>query len=965
MSSELSRGLLFNVSTAPYHSFRKRISDTVSDAKYRLVHNATTHAVATKNSRPEAEQRDPRSPERAPTANVKASRSLIRLAGIGFAGLALSQALQANPFPFVLPWDDASSGITDISDWLTAPVDERGRVTITDDGHFSAGGERIRFLGVNMSFAGGLPAPEDGAKIAARLARFGVNIVRFHHLDTRPWPDGLRAKDGEDSGTLHPKAMARMDQFIAELRKRGIYVNLNLLVGRPFDSRDNLPAEIETLAWKDRHLIGFFNREHLQAQQLYARRLLAHENPHTGLSYAEDPAVAFVEINNEQGLVHGWLGGKIDGLPQVFRDELSEGWRAWLRRNYQREDDLRAAWSEGEEGLGNERLRNPAFAQGPRHWRVEQHGDAGMAVRTVRDLPATVRQDQPWARAIRFDVYGQGEQGWHLQFNQSGLALRGDTAYTVSFWARASSQRSMGLSVSMAHAPWESLGLSERPRLGSDWRKYSYVFRTTQDDANARLSFSDFGPEGSRLWLTGVSFRPGGIVGLREDEQLDDESISAMTKTDFAARSPGAQRAWMRFLVEKEDDYWQAMYQFLKEELGVRGLIAGTIAGCSPLNVQAKLDWVDTHAYWQHPRFPNRPWDPEDWTVENRSMVREPGGKLPGLALRRVLGKPHAVTEYNHPAPNTFGSEAFLLLAAYGALQDWDAIYVYSYAHSRPDGWDNRRITGFFDIDQHPTKMVTLPAAAAFFRRGDIAPATQVIGARLGLDREIDLLRSARSWSLVSGLDLGIAETTPLLYRTGLAVGSTKLPSGTRSPDSSPGARNRFVSDTRELIWDLSDQRGFVTLNTPRSKAVIGYAGQKRIDLGGVRIEAAKGLQKGWCAITITAVEGRIPERGSPMTNTANLLVTATGYAENTGMKWKNSEKTTVGSDWGRAPSQVEGIDARISFAAPAGNVSAWALDERGRRRQPVAVRTAVRGASQIQLSPDWRTLWYEVEVTP
>jgi len=42
-----------------------------------------------------------------------------------------------------------------------------------------------------------------------------------------------------------------------------------------------------------------------------------------------------------------------------------------------------------------------------------------------------------------------------------------------------------------------------------------------------------------------------------------------------------------------------------------------------------------------------------------------------------------------------------VLLAAYGALQDWDAIYAFAYSHRKD--WDARRIPGFFDIDQHPT----------------------------------------------------------------------------------------------------------------------------------------------------------------------------------------------------------------------------------------------------------------------
>ena len=96
------------------------------------------------------------------------------------------------------------------------------------------------------------------------------------------------------------------------------------------------------------------------------------------------------------------------------------------------------------------------------------------------------------------------------------------------------------------------------------------------------------------------------------------------------------------------------------------------------------------------------------------------GGEISRLSLQRVIGKPYIVSEYNHSAPNTFSSEAFLLICAYAAMQDWDGVFAFDYGDTRDD-WDSRRITGYFPIDQHPAKMVTLPAAAALFRRGDVS----------------------------------------------------------------------------------------------------------------------------------------------------------------------------------------------------------------------------------------------------
>src|SRR5262249_5209913 len=200
-------------------------------------------------------------------------------------------------------------------------------------------------------------------------------------------------------------------------------------------------------------------------------------------------------------------------------------------------------------------------------------------------------------------------------------------------------------------------------------------------------------------WLAGVSFRPGGVIRPAADERLEDQTVPRFEYDRLAEHTAEAQRDWLRFLWETEDDYWQAMQRYLKEELHVRGVVVGTIVGCSTPNLMARFAAVDTHAYWQHPHFPGRPWDPDDWVVANKSMVNEAGGTLPGLALRRVLGKPHCVSEYNHAAPNTFGSEGFLLLAAYAALQDWDAVYAFAYSHS--NDWDARRITRFFDVNPH------------------------------------------------------------------------------------------------------------------------------------------------------------------------------------------------------------------------------------------------------------------------
>ena len=92
---------------------------------------------------------------------------------------------------------------------------------------------------------------------------------------------------------------------------------------------------------------------------------------------------------------------------------------------------------------------------------------------------------------------------------------------------------------------------------------------------------------------------------------------------------------------------------------------------------------MDAHAYWDHPEFPHRAWDPRDWQIHNTPMVdAAESATLWSLAGIRVAGKPFTVTEYNHPAPNDYQAETVPMIATYAAMQDWDAVFLFAYSHN-------------------------------------------------------------------------------------------------------------------------------------------------------------------------------------------------------------------------------------------------------------------------------------------
>ncbi len=839
--------------------------------------------------------------------------------------------------PFVLPWDDASESATNIADWLHAPAGKYGHVRAEEDGHLYVGTERLRLFGVNLCFGACFPDHEDAEKIAARMAKFGINAVRFHHMDMRTFPNGIRSDKSGDTRALSPDALDRLDYLIAQLKAHGIYTNLNLLVSRPFNSADGFPDEMDDLAWKDTHIVGFWNERSQELQEEYARKLLTHWNPYTESTYAEDPAVAIVEINNENGLIHSWLGGKVDTLPDVFREDLRGQWNAWLASRYGDTDAVHLFWGVKEEPLGDELLTNAEFSGGEASWNVERHGTA----------QADVDVD---TGALRVSVTQASDAAWHVQVNQGGLSLHADRAYTLTVRARSDLETAASVAVGQAHAPWQSLGFSGAMRLNTDWQTFRFVFTLNASDNNARVNISGLGDEIASVWIDEVSLRPGGVVGMREGESVDAANIPLFQRGDIGERTAEAGADWMRFLWDTERAYWQRMYRYLKDNLGVRAQIVGTIIGNAPANLMAELDAVDTHAYWRHPSFPGRPWDSENWTVDNVSMVTEPGGALAGLAKRRVEGKPHLCTEYNHAAPNTYSAEAPLLLAAVAATQDWDGVFLFSYSH-RQDNWRTDRIPNFFDIDQHPLKMANLISAAALFHRGDMRPAEDEVVVGLTTEDEIELLRQdGRAWNLVHAGTLGVDNDATIRHRVAIRTGADLTL-------TAPDASGPLQSDTGEFAWDASvEGRERVVIDTPRTKSVIGFTDGDEFALAGVTIQPGE-TRQGWSTISVTLVEGDSFE------GPGRAIIIATGDAENTNMGWKDATRTSVGRNWGEAPSLVEVVPASIALAVDPSRVSAWALDELGGRDQEVTVGADGDDGSLLRVGPPHRTLWYEVEL--
>ncbi len=81
-----------------------------------------------------------------------------------------AEGAAAGLFPFVVPGDDVSAGITDMSFLNERPAD---RLVTVNDGHFYAGGERIRFWGINNDYEANYPTHEQPEMLAGVSPNWG------------------------------------------------------------------------------------------------------------------------------------------------------------------------------------------------------------------------------------------------------------------------------------------------------------------------------------------------------------------------------------------------------------------------------------------------------------------------------------------------------------------------------------------------------------------------------------------------------------------------------------------------------------------------------------------------------------------------------------------------------------------------------------------------------------------------
>ncbi|NEW85168.1 MAG: hypothetical protein GZ094_22775 [Mariniphaga sp.] len=283
---------------------------------------------------------------------------------------------KTNWFEFRPTQEILSSEIA-LDNWLDKPAGNHGFVLMKGDQLVFEDGTPVKFWGTNLASRLPFMKPEESTKWADFLSRFGFNGVRFHKFT---WG----ATDGIHSTVITDDKWKNFDFLCNELRNKGIYYGWSHIYGhrvmKADSSRIVAYSELAATKFPWSHLNGTTSAlvnfaEDLQNLNIELTvNMLKHINPHTGLRYADDPALSFIEFQNEDNIFWGAIETTLKQTP-TYRAMLCRKFSQWLKGKYKTEAELKNAWNN--EGLPEgETLEGENIYPQPNHglfsWEYEQ-----------------------------------------------------------------------------------------------------------------------------------------------------------------------------------------------------------------------------------------------------------------------------------------------------------------------------------------------------------------------------------------------------------------------------------------------------------------------------------------------------------------------------------------------------------------------------------------------------------------
>lgn len=247
--------------------------------------------------------------------------------------------------------------LLDLRDLNEEFAGEHGFVGRSTDGNDFAlsDGTPVRFWAVNDA-----AFDKDLRRQARFLAKRGINMVRFH-CNITPTSGQLMDIDKADRDHLW--------RGVAAMKQQGIYVTYSPYWAGP--ARVKPDMGILDSAGAGNWGLLFFDAKLQAAYRHWLKLVLTETNTYTGIPLARDPALAIIEIQNEDSLLF-WTSQAIKGSA---KKELRRQFGAFLHEKYGSLAQAAAAWKGAAPGADQDAPDDFARGEAALYlvWQLTQH----------------------------------------------------------------------------------------------------------------------------------------------------------------------------------------------------------------------------------------------------------------------------------------------------------------------------------------------------------------------------------------------------------------------------------------------------------------------------------------------------------------------------------------------------------------------------------------------------------------
>lgn len=288
------------------------------------------------------------------------------------------------------PTSTAEAGAIGMQDWLS-PSDD---IAVIDGATIHQNHRAQKVWGTNVEYIDVAPTQKNADKRTRFFAKYGINSVRLHKLTNSSW-EGL----GNDlsASQYDEKKLSRFDYWLHTLKDHGISYGFSPIWDlRVFDGdKDKLLAYDELVKAKPQKpvtlgLVWF--AEDIQNLHIETMvNLLDHKNPHTGLRYANDPALLYFEIQNEENVFFYTFMSHVKKYPS-YHKLLAEQFSDWLITKYQTHEQLVNTWGrsaintfKNEGGLPDEHLDQRNITPVTSPWFHDNQATTGRRAKRLQD----------------------------------------------------------------------------------------------------------------------------------------------------------------------------------------------------------------------------------------------------------------------------------------------------------------------------------------------------------------------------------------------------------------------------------------------------------------------------------------------------------------------------------------------------------------------------------------------------